>query len=237
MNALARLQREFLEAAPQVHRRNIASNLHDALAAAYPVVRRLVGDAFFLEMAASFAATHPCRDADLHRYGAELAQFLAAYPHASTLAYLPDVARLEWACHTAAFAADAPAMDYAALERVNPDDRVRVRFKLQPAMRLLASAFRVTAIWHANQPSGDGTVDDIDGAEWAVVYRLDHHVKVEALTRAEFEFLASLHKGLGLDEASASLVPADLARVLGESLPRFAATGLICGFRDPGVAA
>jgi hypothetical protein len=128
-------------------------------------------------------------------------------------------------------------MDYAALERVNRDDRVRVRFTLQPAMRLLASPFRVAAIWLANQPSGDGTVDDIDGAEWTVVYRLDNDVKVEVLTRAEFEFLASLGQGLGLDQASARLAPADLARVLGESLPRFVGTGLICGFRDPGVAA
>jgi hypothetical protein len=231
VSALAALQRDFLGALPPVHRRNVAANLHDALAAAYPVTRRLVGDAFFAEMAARFADAHPCRDADLHRYGASLAQFVGTYGPAAALPYLPDVARLEWACHTAAFAADAPAMDYAGLERLTSEDRIRVRFTLQPAARLFTSPFRVAAIWHANQPGADGVVGEIDRQEWLVVHRRDNLVEVQVLARPEFDFLALLQAGLGLDEASASLAQADLAPVLGDSLPRFVAAGLICGFR------
>jgi len=236
MSALATLQRDFLAAPPEIHRRNIAANLHDALATAYPVVHRLVGEAFFTEMAARYAAQHPCRGADLHDHGEELAAFLHAYPHAAGLAYLPDVARLEWACHTASFAADAPALDYAALGRVPPEDRVRVGFTLQPAARLMASPFRIAAIWHANQPDADGTVEDIDGPEWVLVHRYLNVVRVEGMPQAEFEFLAALQAGRTLDEASADLSGEDASRVLGASLPRFVAEEVICGFRAPGAA-
>src|SRR5262249_36772420 len=103
---LAGFQHEFLEAicsdAPlddrlSVYRRNVLANQHDALAATYPVVRRLVGDAFFRESATRYALAHPSDSGDLHRFGAHLAAFLAAYAPARELSYLPDVARLEWA--------------------------------------------------------------------------------------------------------------------------------------------
>ena len=64
MSALAQLQRDFMEAldreepgAAKVHRRNVRSARHDALAATYPVVRRLVGDAFFRALSSLISRT------------------------------------------------------------------------------------------------------------------------------------------------------------------------------------
>ena len=53
--------------------------------------------AFFGEAARQYIVGHPSLSGDLNDYGGEFAQFLAAYPHAADLPYLPDVARLEWA--------------------------------------------------------------------------------------------------------------------------------------------
>ncbi|HSW81885.1 MAG TPA: DNA-binding domain-containing protein, partial [Usitatibacter sp.] len=120
MSTLATRQREFarslLDDAPAdagvaVYRASVAANFSAALAATYPVVRRLVGEAFFAEAARRFVLSHASASGDLTEYGAGFPAFLAAYPHASALEYLPDVARLEWACHECESSPDAAGFD------------------------------------------------------------------------------------------------------------------------------
>ena len=57
---------------------------------------------------------HPSRSGDLNDYGEDFADFLADYPHARELSYLPDVARLEWLVQIVYYAADAPTPDLSA---------------------------------------------------------------------------------------------------------------------------
>ena len=81
----------------EVYRNNYRGNLHDALAGAYPVVEQLVGRDFFRRVTRKFIEQHPSISGNLHHYGAEMAGFVAAFEPAQGLAYLPDVAALEWA--------------------------------------------------------------------------------------------------------------------------------------------
>ena len=80
-----------------VYRNNILGNYRKVLAATYPVVKRLVGAAFFDTASDQFVRTHPSPRGDVNRYGAEFADFLISYPPSRELVYLPDVARLEFA--------------------------------------------------------------------------------------------------------------------------------------------
>jgi len=83
MSALAALQRDFVARlfaadAPQdprarLYRDNALATLSGALAATYPVVRRLVGDAFFGEAARRHALAVPSRSGDLNAYGGTFA--------------------------------------------------------------------------------------------------------------------------------------------------------------------
>src|SRR5205085_2247436 len=123
-----------------------------ALSATYPVVRRLVGAAFFDEAARRHALAVPSTSGDLSRYGVGFAAFLEAYEPARELRYLPDVARLEWALHECDQAADAAGLDLATLAGVAPGEEGRVRLALHPAVRLVASEYPVLSIWEANQP-------------------------------------------------------------------------------------
>jgi hypothetical protein len=234
VTALAASQREFLAALPPVHARNIAVNLHESLAATYPVVRRLVGEPFFREAAARYSQAHPPRCGDLHAYGRQFAAFLRAYAHAGMVAYLADVARLEWACHEAEHAAEAPSMDFAALASVPAGLHERIVFLLQPAARLLASDFRVAALWHANQPDRDGAVVDVEAPEYVLIFRLEGLVRVAVLAPAEWRFLEALSRHASLAEATASAGESDARHVLSTSLTRFVAEGVICAFRLPG---
>jgi hypothetical protein len=173
----------------------VLANLHDALAAAYPVVRRLVGEAFFHEVAERFTQAHPSHSGDLHRFGAGLAPFLETYPPARELAYLPDVARLEWEVAQAFHAADARRLDVRALDAVSEAERELIRFRLQPAARLVASPHPILAIWEANQPGRDGTPERSVGSDRVLVYREGFTVRARALPALDWRFLESIARG------------------------------------------
>lgn len=209
MSALARLQRDFMAAlggdgpgAMSIYRRNVQAGRHDALAATYPVVRRLVGEAFFRAMALRYGDAHPSRSGDLHLYGDALARFVADDPFAATLAYLADVARLEWACHEALHAADAPPLDARALARVAAARQGAIRFVLHPSVRLVASDHPVVALWEANQPERDGTPDRAEGPDRARVWRNATGVHVRRMEPPAWEFLGALGRGASLEEAT-----------------------------------
>jgi hypothetical protein len=234
MSALALAQARFIAALYSedacepgigIYRRNLFANLGGALAAAYPVVERLVGVSFFREAARRYILAHPSASGDLGEYGDRFARFLADYPHAAALAYLPDVARLEWACHECYGAADAPALDLGSLARVPEADQARIRFELHPAVRLVRSEHPVAAIWQANQPGSDGTPQRLEGGDRVIVHRRDGAVAVEVATPGLWRLAESLSKGESLGAASPAV-----GESVGAHLAWLAARGLIAGF-------
>jgi len=238
MSSLATLQREFMAAlfddsevrSPgiAVYRRNVQSNLHDALAATYPVVRRLVGEGFFREAARRYSRESPSRSGDLNEYGAQFAAFLASYPHASALPYLADVARLEWACHECLHAADTGLLDFAALGRVDARRHGEIRFQLHPAVRLVRSPHPIGAIRAANLSGGDASVSEA-GPDHLVVARSDGEVRVARVDAREWDFLAALARGAAFEEASAAYGAEDGAALTG-ALARAVESGVITAF-------
>jgi hypothetical protein len=238
VRALAALQRDFIEAiyaeeppADQrlaIYHGNARANWRGALAAAYPTVRRLVGDAFFDAACDRYAREHPSRGGDLSAFGAELPGFLAGCAPAAALDYLPDVARLDWAVHESFHAADAAPLDLAALARVPPEAYGRLRLRLHPAARLLECAHPVAAIWEANQPQRDGTPSESEGADLVLVMRVGFEPRPRSLARADWEALSAFASGASLEEACDAL--GDRAILLQEILARHAASGVLCGF-------
>jgi hypothetical protein len=218
-----------VEARIAQYRRNMDATRHNALAAAYPVVRRLVGEAFFAAMARRYGAEHPSRSGDLHVFGDAFDRFIAAYAPARGLAYLADVARLEWACHECFHAADA-RFDASALARVPASRRHEVRLRLHPAVRLLESPHPIVAIWEANQPGNDATPARAGGPDRALVRRDGVEVRVRCLERAEWTLLRSLGLGATLEEAVEAMGAAEAQRALSAALARFGTEGLIAGF-------
>jgi hypothetical protein len=247
MSALAALQRTFIEAIDvdgpppwpglEIYRGTARANVGAALADTYPVVRRLVGDAFFFEAARQYARRHPSASGDLNEYGAELPRFLVGYEHAAQLAYLPGVARLEWACHECSRAAPAEPLDFAALALVPESGFAHIRFTLHPAARLTRSRHPVASIWRANQPDRDGTPERTEGAEFVVAHREHLDVRVASIDACEWDFLAALARHATLAEATAGLDEGEAARVLGASLARFVSEGVIAGFAPPAAEA
>jgi hypothetical protein len=209
-----------------IYRRAIEANLGRALRGAYPVLARLVGDGFFDEAAGQFGQASPPESADLNRYGAGFASFLAAYGPASGLPWLSDVARLEWARHESLMAADAPGLDFEALARVPEAGQPGLRFEFHASVRLVRSAWPVLAIWKANQPERDGLADREEGADDVLVWREEVGVRMALVEPREADFVASLLQGADLEAAAAAAQDWDFAPALG----RLAARGMLAGF-------
>ena len=214
--------------AAAIYRDALFANYRRALAASFPVVERLIGPDCFRQTADALVRAVPSTDGDVATFGAHLPDFLADHPPTRGLAWLPDVARLEWAIEMAAGAPDATPFDPAALAVDAPE---ALRLALHPSAWLLASHHPTLAIWRANQPDRDGTVDAAAAAGGAclLVVRRPDDVHVEALTPAEFAWLGALAAGQPLGDAVTAAFDTDPAFDLPATLTHHVRAGTLAG--------
>lgn len=180
-----------------IYRNNVFANLRSALQAVYPVVLRLVGEEFFNHAANGYICAYSSPSGDIHDFGAQFPEFLAKFPGAAELVYLPDTARLEWLVHEAFHEQDHRPLSLERLAKVAAEDYQKLRFKLHPACRLFFSAYPVHRIWQVNQPeyNGDDSVDLSEGAVKLLVRRQGFVIEIAPLGMAEYALLAAIADG------------------------------------------
>lgn len=216
MSALARFQDDFRNAlygdrsgfAPGEHpsfaiyRNTSMRGCLDALEANYPAVVCLVGREWFRAAAAVHVAGSPPRDARLVTYGDDFPAFIAAFPPASELPYLADVARLDRLWTESFVAADAVVFTAADAASLDPDVLGALSLQLHPAARLFASSLPAVSIWKASRVGS--TVDDdlVWQAEFAIVSRVDNEVGVVPIEASAWCLVESIVEGASLAEAA-----------------------------------
>lgn len=220
-----------------IYRHNLFDSLTAALAAVYPTVEQLVGDGFFRFAAHAYIAAHPSRSGNLHDFGEHLPAFLAQFEPASSLPYLPDSARLDWAWHrvfhtTARPAAD-PAVVLARVAALPDETRLQLRAQLQPAVQLLASPYPVLRIWQMNHAQGDDAPVDLDaGGQCVLVATRGHDVQLIALSAAEHALLQALAEGAALGEAVAAALALDAGLDVAGAIAHHLAVGTLLDLRE-----
>jgi hypothetical protein len=194
-----------------VYRNNVAVSLTEALEIAFPVVRKLVGEANFKLLAAAFLRQHPPSTPLMMFYGTEMPGYLEIFAPTASIGYLPDVARLELAIRESYHAADAAPVDPARLQGLDP----AATLTLAPSLRLVRSRWPVHAIWRFNMEDGP---KPSPRAEDVAVLRPDLDPEPALLPDAGGTFVDALLTGSTLGEAyDAALAEAetfDLARNL-----------------------
>jgi len=196
--ALAHIADDVIDAAERfnIYRNNVAITLIEALRLAYPAVDRLVGPDFFGGAARAFIARYPPHTAYLADYGGEFPDFLAAFPAAAALAYLPDVARLEWTVNMALHAPDA-------LTDLAPGDHGRGRFVPHPSVRLVFVRYPADAIWRAVLGGDEAALSAIAmkiEPRWLIVQRETAGIAVIRLDEDEAGWTNLLFSGTALGE-------------------------------------
>ena len=221
----------------QVYRNNLYASLGSALAAVYPVVARLVGDAHFRQLARAYVARHPSTSGNLHAFGDRLPAFMRTQPSLGALPYLADVAALEWAGHEVYHESDGTDFDTISFAQVPAEAQSRIRLHLQLATRFVASPYPVLAIWQANQSNDDQGVTPValdEGGVRLLVARTGFEVEFRVLEPAEDRWLRALAEGRTLPVALQAALDVDAGFDLGATLGRHLALG---SFRSWSLAA
>ena len=207
-----------------VYRDTFLSTLHRALVLTFPAVRRLVGADFFEGVARIFAAEHPPTHADLNGYGEGFPSFLKRFAPAASLAYLPDVARLEWAVNRALHAEQPRSLVVAELDRVDAEEASRLRFIAHPSVSTLGSLYPVDVVWRAVLGEDDRALAELDlaaGPCHLIVERCRDEVDVSRLDETAWAVSSALFDGVPL-----GLV---VERHAGTDVPAWLAAHLLAG--------
>jgi len=206
-----------------VYRNNVAVSLTDALEAAFPVVRKLVGDEFFRAMAGVYLRKHPPKSPLMMFYGEAMPQFLSRFEPAKSLRYLPDVAKVELALRHAYHAADATPVPAEALGALAPDALMGTRLQIAPATQAITSDFPILSIYRRSTQSN--APEPIMQAEGVLITRPEFDPQLHAINAAGTHAIIALKAGKTLGEAMALADDTlDLAAVLGLLLAQGAVT-------------
>lgn len=219
-----------------IYRNTVFANYRNALGATFRVVQQLVGVPFFNAAVDAYVLACPSTGGDLNVYGDRFGEFLATFPHAKDLAYLPDVARLEWAVDEASRAADnrgTPEAILSALAAI-PAERITAQgFALNPSCRFIKSDFPVLRIWQVHQPAfeGDITVEFGMGPDRLLVRRESGNVVIERLAPGDFALLRTLGDGGDLATALEAAAKADATFDLSTALREYIADRTLAELR------
>jgi hypothetical protein len=186
-----------------VYRHHVFTSLTAVLESTYPVVGRLVDPRFFRYAADRYIRAQPPASPCLFEYGASFPDFLAGFPASRHLAYLPDVARLEWAMNAALHAPDTAPIEPAAL-------RALPAVALHPSVTLLRSPWPIDAIWRAGQPEATEAPVDLQAGGVRLQIWRDHDEAVfRALSPADFACREVLGGAGGLEAAAEAALAAE----------------------------
>jgi len=179
-----------------IYRHSILNSFSRVLAATYPVIEKLVGEDFFSAMAKQYAQTMPSLQPDLGEFGRHFDHFLAEFEQLKQLAYLPDVARLEWLWEEVFYAADDPEANFSALAELNDQRLQKLRFNLSASAHLLQSTYPVLAIWQANQIC-DNTEEIVleSTGEQLLLLRQGDECRMDRLTNDDWLLLNAINDG------------------------------------------
>ncbi len=181
------------EARLQVYRNIVFNNLMAALRSAFPVVEKLTGDDFFEGVAARYISCEPSRSGNLQDFGYRFPQFLASLAQVADVPYLPEIARLEWMRQEAYLAADAEAIDLAALAGLDEEGIKTVRLQMHPSLRLLSSDFPVMDVWMFCQEKSSGRLQLTGEGQSLAVWRSGENISMQELDTARYQWVALLN--------------------------------------------
>ena len=198
-----------------VYRNNVHVSLVEALAEGFPCVRAQVGDEFFRAMARMHVQQHKPSTPLLTHYGELFPDFIGTFEPASTLPWLPDLARMERAWAECWAAADAAALPVTALRTMNAGELARCRFTAHPAVRLVRSQWPIASLWEAHQH----TQPDLGELDWlaedVMLTRPQHEVLLHRLDADAARFIEALLQGESIETAAGRAPQVDAGAMLG----------------------
>ena len=211
-----------------VYRNNVIFGLINALAARYPVTRKLLWPDTFAQIARMYIATEPPRSPILLAYGDGFPQFLRQLGEGASADYIADIAEIESARTNAYHAADASPVGRDAFTALGPDELPNARLKLHPSVSLLKSRFPVVSLWEANCRARDSVIR-LWQPETALVARPRLEVVVWRLGSGAYEFFTAIEDGCTVSSALSRTLEVAPDFDLAESISILIASEVVVG--------
>lgn len=191
----------------QIHRNNTTILLTEALGATFHIVKELVGEEFFTQVARSFVRTQPPTSPCLFEYGQGFPSFLQSLPALSAMAYIADVAELEWQWNSALNAAEAQPLVAEDLAVLPAEELAEHSLRPHPSTRFVTSTYPIQQIWDMHQDGADPDqgVDLDDGGDALLIVRPHADVAIHSLPPNAFVFASRLADGATIGEAFGAL--------------------------------
>lgn len=213
-----------------VYRNNVVVTLIEALRAQFPAVARLMGEHGFSLLARRYVSLHPPLSPVLHTYGATFADYLRQEPALWRLAFIADVAQIEYAYLCAYHAPEAVPLAMAALTAVQAQRLEDVRFDWHPSALLIRSDFPAFTILADNLRPEEPPARQLSIGEDGLVVRPGTAVNVRILAPGVYEFLSAIREGNTLgaaaDQGAEAAADFDLTHALSVLMGEGCVTGL-----------
>ncbi len=185
-----------------VYRNNVVVSLSEALATAFPLVRKLLGAETFGKLAAIYVRAHPPTSPLMMFYGKDFPEFLDGFEPLQHIRYLSACAQLDFAMRRSYHAADAPPV--ATKELQDPERVMQARFSLAPSAVLLRSVWPLYDIWAFNMlpsaPKPRAIAQDV------LVARPEFDPQPHLLAPGMADWLDKLNSGHALGPATSEIL-------------------------------
>lgn len=179
----------------RIYRHAILATQVASLVATFPAVERMLGADCFDGWATRYAAWQGSRSGNLQNLGDDFADYLQRQPELAGLAWLGDLARLDWLRQCTILAADADALDasslHAALQVAGDDPALQ----LLPCVHALAAGFPVLDLWHYCESPETLQVDLAGDAQGVLLWREHGQVAMLACAPATVALVTALRHG------------------------------------------
>ncbi|HUJ52849.1 MAG TPA: DNA-binding domain-containing protein [Steroidobacteraceae bacterium] len=172
------------------------SRLADALAANFPALAGLLGEADFRTLAGEYVRAHDSPFFSIRYYGDALAQFLTTRENYAAAPVLAELARWEWAMTSAFDAADVAPLTHERLARLPPEQWAQLRFAFHPSIQRLTLWWNVPQLWQAltddtERPAASLAAEPL---EW-LVWRQELSTYFRSLPQTEAAALDGARRG------------------------------------------
>lgn len=178
--------------------------LIEALSAAYPKLKMLLGDDLFDSVARAYINDYPSAYRNIRWYGDRLEQHLQFTVPQHPIA--AEMAHFEWTLALAFDAEDTPELTLQDLAAIPADSWGGLQFRFQPALQLISLHWNTVAVWKAldAEEVPPAPVEHGHHTTW-LVWRSDLNPQFRSLPEVEFAALQMAIKGASFSEICAAL--------------------------------
>lgn len=185
----------------RVYQNNYFASLMSNLRDIYPSIVLLLGDEGFSFLAKLFFEAQAPNSGKMIYLGKGFPGFLASQEHLHELAYIEDVARLDWAHHQSYYQASLPAATAEDLQTIPPAKLASYQINLQPSLQCIESSFAIFDLWqmHFNEAGHDQLL--IECAQDVVIYQKELEIELALVDNAIVRFIDLLQRNISLGNA------------------------------------